>query len=371
MKKEIYSSTFIMNLVSEKSIRIVIFAAFFYVMLLFNGCHKKNKDVTPSTEEGYKVVNLVADTAGFGAARIDTNLSNAWGIAIGPTGNFWISSNHTGRAVIYDRNGATQLPPVSIPSNGELNGGAPTGVVFNPCCVFPIPGNGEISKFIFAGEDGHLYAWGSGDTTRTAAIQANTVYKGIALAKDGGSDFLYATDFHNNKIDVYDMNFNLVTGKSFLDPYIPAGFAPFNIQKIEDKLYVTYAKQLGPDNMDDEAGPGNGFVNIFNTDGTLERRFASNGTLNSPWGIALAPPGFGKFKNAILIGNFGNGHINAFDSYGNFLGQLDDNGNPIVIDGLWALVFPLNNLPGDPNQLFFSAGPDDENHGLFGYIKTR
>jgi uncharacterized protein (TIGR03118 family) len=155
-----------------------------------------------------------------------------------------------------------------------------------------------------------------------------------------------------------------------MDPMIPAGFAPFNIRLIDSVLYVTYAKQLGPENKDDEKGAGNGYVNIFNTSGSLVKRFASQGKLNSPWGIEKAPEGFGQGKRVILIGNFGDGHINVYEEgEGEFLRPLTNYGKPVWIDGLWAITFPDNNVPGDdPNKLYFTAGPNDEGHGLFGYL---
>ncbi|MCW3126963.1 MAG: hypothetical protein JWO03_2621 [Bacteroidetes bacterium] len=321
------------------------------------GCKKS------STSASYQQVNLVADTAGYSGARIDANLKNAWGIAIGPTGIFWISANHTALTTVYDRTGTQILPAVSLNA-----GGAPTGVIYNSTGSF------IGSKFIYAGEDGIISAWTSGTATAIVADRssASAVYKGITIASDGGANFLYAADFKNGHVDVFDQSFTYVTTKPFADPSIPAGFAPFNIQNIGGKLYVTYAKQKGPDNEDDEKGAGNGYVNIFNPDGTLVKRFASQGTLNSPWGLTQVSSGFGQNSNDILVGNFGDGRINIYDANGSYQGQLMDGGTPITIDGLWALQFPQNGVPaGDQNQLFFTAGPGDEEHGLFGYIQKR
>ena len=286
---------------------------------------------------------------------------DAWGIAIGPTGAFWISANGTSVTTIYDRNGVQLLP--AIPLNA---GGAPSGVVYNSTTDF------MGSKFIYVGEDGIMNAWTSGATTSIVANRSsfNTVYKAIALGVDGGANFIYATDFRNAHVDVFDKNFNLVAGKPFADASIPSGFAPFNIKNIGGQLYVTYAMRKAPENKDDQSGAGNGYVNIFNTNGTLVKRFASQGTLNSPWGIEQAPAGFGQTANSILIGNFGDGHINVYDANGNYTAQLMNNGTAIAIDGLWALQFPQNGIPaGDQNQLFFTAGPAGESHGLFGYLK--
>ncbi|MGI8952278.1 MAG: TIGR03118 family protein [Chitinophagaceae bacterium] len=325
---------------------------------------------------GYTQTNLVADVNGFGAAKIDPHLANAWGIAVAPTGPFWISANHAGVSTVYDKDGNTLLAPVTIPAHNGHSIGAPTGVVYNWTTNFVIPSSKSVSKFIFAGEDGTISAWAGGSSAILVAdrFSHGTVYKGLALATDGSHNFIYATDFHNGKIDVYDENFNYVSNKPFYDPNIPQHFAPFNIRNVEGKLFVTYAKQKPPDFMDDEAGPGNGFVDVFNSDGSLLFRFASRGTLNSPWGIVRSVGGFavtnsGIIPNAILIGNFGDGRINVYDAIGRFEGQLVNKGNPVTIEGLWALE---NNVPGtDPKQLFFTAGPNDEEHGLFGYLSRQ
>lgn len=330
------------------------------------GCKKDNEPV-PS----YVQTNLVSDTSAIAANRVDPNLGNPWGIAIGPTGAFWISANATGKSVIYDASGNQLLASVSMPLNGSV--AAPTGDVFNNTPDFIIPANGQPAKFIFVTEDGVVTAWNGGDTTIVVVDRsaANAVYKGVAICKDGNANFLYAADFRNGKIDVFDGSFNLVN-KVFSDPNIPAGFAPFNVVNVNDQLYVTYAKQQAPDNVDDEKGPGNGFVDIFKPNGTLVKRFAAQGTLNSPWGVAVAPAGFYQSGVAILIGNFGDGRINVYDVYGNFKGQMLSNGAPIVIDGLWAIVFAGTNPNGiDPNKLYFTAGPADESEGIFGYLKKR
>ncbi len=312
----------------------------------------------------YMQTNLVSDTAVFNAARLDSTLSNAWGIAINPNGILWINANGTDFSEVYDNNGIPKRLPVSVPT--------PSGIVFNSTSDFIIPATGQVSKFIFGSENGKIYAWSSGDSARTVVDRSamNAVYKGIELANDGSANFLFATDFHNGKIDVFDMSFNLIATKPFTDPMIPTGFAPFNIRLIDGDLYVTYAKQLAPDNHDDQKGPGNGYVNIFKTDGSLLKRFASEGTLNSPWGIEKAPQGFGQGMNVILIGNFGDGRINVYDAEeGEYLRQLQKSGMPVTIQGLWAITFPDNNIPGDnPNKLYFTAGPFDEAHGLFGYL---
>jgi uncharacterized protein (TIGR03118 family) len=337
------------------------------VLIAFPGC-KKNDNNNNSVNNNYKQVNLVADTTGYGASRIDSNLVNAWGIAQGSSGALWISSNEKGLTVIYDASGNQTLAPVSIHFQGS--DAAPTGVVFNSTSSFAIPSNGAASKFIYVTEDGALEAWASGDSTITVADRSawGSVYKGIAIANDGTGNFIYATNFKNGKIDVFDQSFNYVSNKPFTDPNIPAGYAPFGIANIGGKLYVTYAKQKAPDNKDDEAGTGNGYVDIYNTDGSLEKRFASQGTLNSPWGISYAPSDFGLGNNWILIGNFGDGHINIYNSNGDYQGQLkNESGAVLTIEGLWAIT----TISGDHSKLYFTAGPADEDHGLFGYLMKK
>jgi uncharacterized protein (TIGR03118 family) len=331
-------------------------------LLLSQGCRRHE----PQNQlDEYKQTNLVSDSPGL-AARVDPTLVNAWGIAVAPSGPIWIASNHTSLTQVYDKNGMELRPPITI-LGGE---GAPTGVVFNGTSKFVIPADGQPARFIFAGEDGTLSAWNgaSGSAVKVADQSAShAVYKGLAMDNVGPDTFLYATNFHAGKIDVFDKDFNLVTDKPFSDPDIPAGYAPFNIRNIGGWLYVTYAKQMAPDNMDDEKGPGNGYINIFDSKGERIKRFASRGALNSPWGIVASAPGFAD-GNSILVGNFGDGRIHAYHQDGSLIGALrEENGNEIVIDGLWALE---NNIPGtDTKQLYFTAGPADEEHGLFGYLR--
>jgi len=349
------------NLIKVRLLLMCFFAtAFFYACM---------KDHNQGLRFNVSQVNLVADTAGFDAALIDTSLVNAWGIAVAPSGPIWISANHTGVSTIYDNTGKTLRPPVIIPSATPGEPGAPTGQLFNGTTDF------GAYRFIFAGEDGTISAWKGGSTATIVADRSSTdaVYKGITMAAVGTDNFLYVTNFKGGKIDVFDKNFNYVTDKPFADPNIPAGYGPFNIQNIGGKLYVTYAKLKGPDNEDDESGPGNGFVNIFNPDGTMVRRFASHGMLNSPWGIALAPGGFADAGPSILIGNFGDGRINVFDMQGKFRGQLQNDRQVVSIEGLWAIDFLKGNVAGGSphDPLYFTAGPDDESHGLFGYLKKQ
>ncbi len=333
------------------------------VYALSSSC-KKSDNKTTASSTNYTQVNLVADQGGSAGARIDATLINPWGIAVGPTGTFWISANGSGSTVVYDTYGAQSKAPITIPL------GSPSGVVYNSTNGFKIPTLGK-SSFIYATESGTIAAWNS--TTGTTAVTvadrsgSGAVYKGLALASNGTANYIFATDFYNAKVDVYDTTFTLVTGPTFHDPNMPAGFAPFNIQVINNQLYVTYAKQKA-NKMDDTSGAGNGYIDVYNTAGDLVKRFASQGTLNSPWGITLAPTSFGTVDGTILVGNFGDGTINMFDATGTYLGQLKNNGNVISIQGLWALS--LNTATSsDASLLYFTAGPGQEKHGLFGYLK--
>ncbi len=311
-------------------------------------------------------VNLVSDVDQYNPLFIDQNLVNAWGLAISDEGEVWVSSADKGLATIYNGNGVQLAPPVNIPFNGDPTGGAPTGAAYNGTNTFIIPQTGEKSEFIYVTENGTLLLAASGSAYTVADQSAtNAVYKGMTIASESGEEYIYATDFHNGKIDVYNDTYTLETDYPFVDPNLPSGYAPFNIRLMSGKLYVTYAKQLAPDNDDDEAGPGNGFVDIYNTDGSFVSRFASHGKLNSPWGLEeLTGP-----QPSILVGNFGDGMINVFDMNGNFLMHLKSGGNPVVIDGLWSITFPRTNLPANERRrLYFTSGPDGESHGLFGYL---
>jgi uncharacterized protein (TIGR03118 family) len=322
--------------------------------------------------------NLVSDVPGV-ASQTDSNLANPWGIASSATSPFWVADNHTGLSTLYNTSGTPQSLVVTVPPAAGGTQGSPTGIVFNGSTDFQVSA-GSPARFIFATEDGTISGWASG----TAAIlkvdksASEAIYKGLAIGNNGTSNFLYAANFHENKIDVFDAAFASATlGGSFGDPTIPAGYAPFNIQNIGGVLYVTYALQ-DADAEDDVPGLGHGFINKFDLNGNFIARFASRGTLNSPWGMAVAPAGFGGFANALLVGNFGDGRINAFNpATGAFLGQLadDSGGQAISIEGLWGLKFGNGGNGGDANTLYFAAGiagPDElEDHGLFGSIKPR
>ncbi|MEO6405558.1 MAG: TIGR03118 family protein [Ferruginibacter sp.] len=314
--------------------------------------------------------NLVGSDATYNPLRVDPLLVNAWGISFGATGTFWISATNTGVSTVYTREGVQALPAVAIPSPGTASGGHPTGQVFNASPDFKLLNNNP-ARFIFAGVNGVISGWNGGTAAVRMINRAGlSVYTGLAIGNDGTGNFLYAADFKSGKIDVFNKDWALVH-RSFADPEIPAGYAPFNIQAVSGKLYVMYA-EVGADG-DEEKHPGAGYVAVFNMDGSLNHHLISRGQLNAPWGVAKAGPGFygtgSGPDSTILVGNFGDGHINAFSENGNFLGQLRAHGNPVVIEGLWAITFPPSTSTIDPNRLYFAAGPDDETKGLFGYIK--
>jgi uncharacterized protein (TIGR03118 family) len=329
----------------------------------------------------YTRVNLVSDIAGV-ARFTDPNLVNPWGLGFGPTSPFWVADNNGNVSTLY--NGRGQAFPVgsplvvTIPTPGSPTGGAPTGLVFNGTGQFVVSSNSKSGSalFLFSTEDGTILGWSPAVSVTSAVIAkdnsgSGAVYKGLAIASTPQGNFLYATNFRAGVVEMYDKNFTQV--KTFTDPNVDPNFAPFGIQNIGGQLFVTFALQKLPDKHDDQSGPHNGFVDVFSTDGSLIRRFAAHGTLNSPWGLALAPEDFGKFSHDLLVGNFGDGRINAFHlGSGEFEGQLiDPERNPLTINGLWALQFgsgAKNN--GSRHKLFFTAGIADESHGLFGFLKA-
>jgi uncharacterized protein (TIGR03118 family) len=332
------------------------------------------------------------------AKFFDPNLVNPWGIAESGSSPFWVSDNGKSLSTTYNSAGTPLSLVVSIPAPGDPLGasGTPTGVVFNIAGggvtpQFMISGfksdetpTSAAAAFLFAAEDGTILGWNgsvnpSGATNGRHAIIAvdnspsGAIYKGLAVAIDsGGTARLYATNFAAGTVDVFDGTFNSATGlpaDAFVDPQLPKNYAPFNIVPIAGKLFVTYAlKEPGGD--DDVAGQGHGIVDTYDLQGNLLARFAQHGQLDSPWGMAMAPAGFKELAGKLLIGNFGNGHINAFDpATGEFFDKLrDPQGRAVVIDGLWGLQFGNNGAGGDPNTLYFTAGPNGENDGLFGSL---
>jgi uncharacterized protein (TIGR03118 family) len=344
-------------------------------------------------QTSYLRTNLVSDIAGV-ANFTDANLVNSWGIVnAGDAGPIWIADNGTGVSTVYTGAGvafpANSPLVVTIPTPPNSRAGAvaaPTGIVFNNTSSFVVSAGGKsgASLFIFATEDGTISGWNravdathailavnhSGPGASAGRTQLGAVYKGLAIGNNGSGDFIYATNFRDGMVEMYNAQFHLV--KSFTDSSIPSGFAPFGIRNINDKLFVTYAKQDAK-RHDDVKGPGNGFVDIFDLNGNLQSQFVAHGTLNSPWGLAVAPLSFGEFSGALLIGNFGDGRINAFSQdTGDFLGQLQDTfGNPMTIDGLWGLNFGNGAFQAPTTTLFFTAGIGDEGHGLFGSITSQ
>ena len=348
-----------------------------------------NASANSIANSAYQQTNLVSDIPGL-AVHTDPNLRNSWGTSTGPGLPIWVSDNHAGAATLYDGQGNPQPGPgnqqlvVSIPappSAGPGRRGAPGrhGVQPNAGWFRGIQERRVApARFLFATEDGTIAGWNppsipptrsapwTGPPSPTSAGDRGAVYKGLALVNTPAGKFLYATNFRFGTIEVFDSNFHLVN--SFTDPTVPAGFAPFGIHNIGGNLYVTFAKQDAA-KQDDDAGPGNGFVDVFSPNGNLLQRLASQGRLNSPWAVTLAPPTFGAFGGDILVGNFGNGRINAFNpATGQFLGQLRNHGGPITISGLWGLRFPAGSLNVTPNALYFTAGPNHEADGLLGDI---
>jgi len=347
--------------------------------------------------DAYTVTPLVSNQSDP-AAMQDPVLQNAWGIAFTSAGSpFWVNDNATGCSTLYDGTGVkiTALQ-VSIPLPGNFvpvtachpndpnnpsnpTPAAPTGIVWNPSSASLVPGTKIPALFIFSTEDGTISAWAGGLNPADNAVLAadesasGAVYKSLAFGVNPRGAFLFAANFSHGTVDVFGPNgtdgmFTKATlDGSFADPEIPPGYAPFNIVKIDGDLFVTYAKQ-NAERHDDVAGPGHGFVDLFDTSGHLLRRFESRGRLNSPWGVARASFAFGPWSGKILIGNFGDGRINVFSNDGRFLDQLEDShGKPLAIDGLWTLTLG-GGLHSSPDTLYFSAGPNGETNGLFGTI---
>jgi uncharacterized protein (TIGR03118 family) len=298
---------------------------------------------------------------------VDPNLVNPWGLAFSPTGPLWVADNGTGLSTVYSSQGLIQALVVTIPApTGGTSPSAPSGLVYNVTNAF------QSDLFIFSSEGGTIAGWQSGGMAMTRAENASThaVYKGLALGLRNNVPRLFATDFHNGKVDVYDETYNKITTTGgFADPNLPAGFAPFGIHAEGAAIYVTYAKQ-DTDAKDDVKGAGNGYVDVFDFDGVLGKRLISGGVLNSPWAVALAPADFGGLSHALLVGNFGDGRINAFDlTSGAYLSTAaGTTGAPLAIDGLWSLVFGNDTAGAAHNQLFFTAGPVDESHGILGRL---
>ncbi len=320
----------------------------------------------------YQQTNLVSNLAAL-APHTDPNLINGWGIARTSSSPWWVSDNGTGHATLYDGNGNLQSLVVTVPE-------APTGAIFNGSGDFELA-PGKPARFIFVSEDGTISGWNPAvDATNAKVVvnNPNAVYKGVAIATVGDERFLYATDFHAGRIDVFDTSFNMVTkghgegeGDFFRFEGNPRGLVPFNIQNLGDNLFVTFAKQ-DADKEDDVAGPGLGLVGAFTPEGKLIRFFEHVPGLNAPWGLTLAPSDFGSLSHHLIVGQFGSGELLAFNiETGDFVGNLlTPGGQPIVIDGIWGIGFGNGGTAGPANTLFFAAGPNLEEDGLFGRLDT-
>jgi uncharacterized protein (TIGR03118 family) len=334
-------------------------------------------------EVAFTQTNLVSDTPGA-APTIDPNLINPWGIANSATSPFWVSDNGMGVTTVYTGAGTKVnvggLDAITIATPpGQTSPASPTGDVFNIAASgFDITRGGLTgsSVFIFATEDGTISGWNPNVDIASSVLAvdnsqggAGAVYKGLAIGQTEDGTFLYAANFRNGTVDVFDQSFNQVN--SFTDKHLPQGYAPFNVQVLDGHLFVTFALQ-DADKHDDVAGAGNGFVDEFDLEGHLLDRVASRGPLDSPWGLAIAPSSFGEFAGDLLVGNFGDGTINAFDMKNDhFEGKLlDAKGAPITIGDLWALVPGNGSANSDPNKIYFTAGVENEAHGLFGSLSA-
>ncbi len=325
-----------------------------------------------ATGNSFAVTPLVSDN-GVPGTTVDASLVNAWGLVAGPATPWWVADNGTGVSTLYTGAGAKIARTVAVGDN-------PTGVVFNGSTGFAVKGgNAGPGLFLFDSEAGVISAWnGSLGNTAEPEIDMSAegaVFKGLAITQTTAGPRLYATDFHNRRVDVFDGSWQPVSSPfAFFDPTIPRNFAPFGIQAIGTKVYVTYAKTQ-PGSGDEVDGPGLGFVDAFNaSNGLLAGKVAFLGQLNAPWGIAQAPDGFGRFGGDLLVGNFGDGKVNAYRPIFGGLLYLPDgtlrgaDGSPVSIDGLWALQFGNGAAAGPAGTLFFTAGPNDEGDGLFGSI---
>jgi uncharacterized protein (TIGR03118 family) len=325
----------------------------------------------------YQVDYLVSDGA-IPTEHVDLEFRNGWGLAASPTGPWWVAVNEMEVSKVYDASGAPQDLRVVVP-------GAPTGIVNSGGAGFIVT-DGTTSgpaKFVFAMENGKLAGWNPGVGPAPPLGQAfvvadrssvGAVYKGLAIAHTISGDRLYAADFHNRRIDVFDESFTLVnTIGGFVDPKLPQGYAPFGIQTLAGRIFVSFAKQ-DADALDEVAGQGLGIVDVFDTDGTLLAQVAAHGQLNAPWGMAIAPVGFGAASGNLLVGNFGDGTIVTYTMTDDMLkftpgGVLRDaSRKPIQIDGLWGIGFGNDAGAGSSKALYFAAGPADETHGAFGRI---
>jgi uncharacterized protein (TIGR03118 family) len=355
------------------------------------GAHGVEAAKAKKAISAYQQTNLVSDDTQFTPARVqDANLVNPWGLAASPTGEWWVANEGTGTSTLYNTS-TSSARPVSLvvgvpPSSSGSGRGAPTGIVYNPRGGFDVSENGKTgsSVFLFATAGGTISGWSPSVDSTTAIVEATdpgAIYTGLAIATvPHGETLLYAADFAKGTIDVYDQNFQLVTTPTgnFTDPNLPADYSPFNIQAINNRLYVEYAP--ADDVLAGTAAPGEGAVDVYNADGQLLQRLIrpDNTHINQPWAVAMAPANFGSFSHDLLVGNFGDGTINAFDpKNGHFVGALKNaSGQPIAITHLWGLAFGNGGAAGPRNTLYFTAGltshlapGDNPFHGVFGSLQ--
>ncbi len=332
---------------------------------------------TRDDDSRFLQTNLVSDVPGM-ALFTDPQLVNPWGISHSPASPFWVSDNGTGVATLYNTAGTKQRLVVTIPPPaGDSGPSAPTGQVFNGSANFEVA-SGKPAFFIFATEDGTISGWNPSVNLTRAILKVDNsasgaVYKGLAIGSVGTDMFLYAANFRDRRIDVFDKNYKPISAPgAFFDKHIKKGYAPFNITNLGGFLFVSYALQ-DEAKHDDVPGKGHGFVDVFDTSGNLLKRLIKHGRLNSPWGMTFAPASFGEVAGMLLVGNFGDGRITAYeieDDEAEENGQLRDvHEKPIVIDGLWALIVGNGKLGGDASKVYFTAGIDGEQHGLFGSIE--
>jgi uncharacterized protein (TIGR03118 family) len=365
------------------AVSIPAYLTLFALLIFVAGCRK----VDVKKLKHFEQVNLVANNGNYGAPNINPLQLNAWGLAWAPSGIAWVNAADGHVSALYNGEGVAPRKPVNIPGPAGPATGNPTGIVFNGGADFVLS-NGGAARFLFVGEDGVLSGWNGAAGDNAILIKDNSatsVYTGLAIGVSNGANYIYAADFKSGKIAVWDKWFNPVD-MEFKDPWLPHGYAPFNIQAVGDWLYVAYAKVA--DDGEEEAGVGKGLVSIFNTDGSFVKRFATRDLLNAPWGITAAHKNFFedpedeitdnsssghkddhvRDSTLILIGNFGDGKINVYTTHGVFVGQLQSHGHAISIEGLWAIGFAPSTSTIDQNRLYFTAGPEDEEDGLFGYL---
>ena len=327
----------------------------------------------PAAAQLFTVSNLGSDIPDVGTQPTDSDLVNPWGFVSNSLGPWWVADNGTGKLTLYDGNGTKQGLIVNVPQWDSSPGGNPTGQIFNGTQDFKLPDNSP-AAFIVSTEDGTIQGWNGGEGTTTVIVVnnwPNAVYKGLALGSANGANYIYAANFHAGTVDVFDGTFQPHSfGQSaFLDPNLPSGYAPFNVANISGNIVVTYALQ-DDQKHDDVRGIGHGYVDVYDSQGTLLQRLPHVYALNSPWAMVVAPSAWNQLSGKLLVGQFGSGGIAAFDLSNNlFLGVLqDDQGLPIRINGLWGLGFGNGGSSGPKTTLYFAAGYFDEAHGLFGTI---